>query len=741
MSAFNCKTIMSFLIILILCSNQLIQAQNFTVVGTKIFDPEGKEFVAQGTNVTGKGSLWSNTTIADKDKIINCWNFNTIRLYYKLYTNSTVTEQDFYDVIDEFSAEKIVVIVDVHDRIGGYFEGEELADLKSFWRDFAIKYKDNPYVWFDIHNEPGNGSLDTRWITQHQEVIKVIRDEVRADNIIIVEGGAWGQDAPDRGAGNVPESSSMLLTYGDQVKTFNNTTYENIVLSLHIYDQYKNGTSDRIINYIDAIWAKGHALIIGEWGNHNNNDVSAAMHAFAGALPERNVGRVVWHWEGGDNNKLTTSRRGSDINSCTDPTNLTQLGTYVWNDNHTDPFDTVPPANASNLEVLAKTSVSFETSWDAPADKDVKGYYIYLDGEIKDTVYATTYAFGDLQPSTDYIVGIEVFDLKYNVSERAVWTVTTLEPDIVNPETPQNVTVEQVKTEEFTVKFSPSTDDQGIKQYNLYLNGVPEISLTDTFYTFTGLQSGLIYNLTIEAEDLSGNKSTPTEAIPIETFNSGDYAFINNSKEGDGLYQFNFLGDSWRTRSNAPGRYMNDESYVFGSGSQVELKFIGTKAMLYGTKDPNFGKAEVKLNNELAGTVDYYAEKQTFKSLLFESDELEKVEHTLTLTSTENKQITLDWAEVICVGCEITDVQVIVKGNLKVYPVPAIGYMVVELPENHLISSINILNAQGKAVKTQSRFAGNNVYFDIHGFNAGMYFLQIIDNQKRVVSHTLPIIK
>jgi mannan endo-1,4-beta-mannosidase len=741
MSTVNFRIIISLLLFFASYSNQLVQAQNFTVVGTKIYDPEGKEFVAQGTNVTGKGSLWSNTTIADKDKIINCWNFNTIRLYYKLYTNSTVTEQDFYDVIDEFSAEKIVVIVDVHDNIGGYFEGEELADLKSFWRDFAIKYKDNPYVWFDIHNEPGNGSLDTRWITQHQEVIKVIRDEVRADNIIIVEGGAWGQDAPDRGTGNVPESSSMLLTYGDQVKTFNNTTYENIVLSLHIYDQYKNGTSDRIINYIDAIWAKGHALIIGEWGNHNNNDVSAAMHAFAGVLPERDVGRVVWHWEGGDNNKLTTSRRGSDINSCTDPTNLTQLGTYVWNDNHTDPFDTVPPANASNLEVFAKTSVSFDISWDAPADNDVKGYYIYIDGEIKDTVTATTYTVGDLQPATDYLVGIEVFDIKYNVSERAEWTVTTLEPDVVNPETPQNVTIEQVKTEEFTVKFSPSTDDQGVKHYNLYFNNVLEISLTDTFYTFTGLQPGINYNLTIDAEDLSGNKSTPTEVIPVETFNTGDYAFINNSKEGDGLYQFNFNGDSWRIRNNAPGRYMNDESYVFVSGSQVELKFIGTKVMLYGTRDPNFGKAEVRIDNEPAGIVDYYSEKQIFKELLFASDELEKIEHTLTLTSTEIKQITLDWGEVICVGCEITDVKTIVRGDIKVYPVPASDYVVIELPGYHQFVSYSILNAQGKVIRSQSHSNDHRVYFDVVGLNAGIYFIQIIDGQNRVISHTLPIIE
>lgn len=324
----------TLLLLCLICISELF-AQNFRVEGTKIFDPEGNEFIVKGTNVTGKGSLWGNTTITDKSKITDCWKFNTIRIYEKLYTTSNVTHQHLLDVLNSFSASKIVCIVDCHDRIGSYYEGSSLTDLKNYFRDLATIYKDNPYVWFDICNEPGQSTTNqAKWTTMYQEVIKVIRVEVGNDNIILVEGGAWGQDAGDWGTGNVKETNSAILRWGNDVKVFNNKTYSNIVMSIHIYDQYRDGGEARIRNYIDAVWAKGHALVVGEWGNYNNSDVSAASRAFAKVIEDRNVGRIVWHWAGGDNNKLCTSGGGRLINDCTNPTNLSELGRFVWDDNH-----------------------------------------------------------------------------------------------------------------------------------------------------------------------------------------------------------------------------------------------------------------------------------------------------------------------------------------------------------------------------------------------------------------------
>jgi hypothetical protein len=36
--------------------------------------------------------------------------------------------------------------------MGSCYEGEALEDLKAWHRDFAERYQDNPYVWFNVAN-------------------------------------------------------------------------------------------------------------------------------------------------------------------------------------------------------------------------------------------------------------------------------------------------------------------------------------------------------------------------------------------------------------------------------------------------------------------------------------------------------------------------------------------------------------------------------------------------------------
>jgi len=725
------------MLMLILSANQVF-AQNFTVVGNKIYDPEGNEFIAQGTNVTGEGSLWNNTTLADKDKIINCWNFNTIRLYFKLYTNSSVSAQDAYDVIDAFTAEKIVVIAEVHDNIGKYFENEELDDLKNFWREFSSKYKNNPYVWFDLHNEPGNGSVDYRWVIQHQEVIKVIRDEVLADNIIIVEGGAWGQDAPSGGFGDVPPETSTILTYGDEVKSFNGYDYENIVFSLHIYDQYRLGGPDRIVNYIDAIWAKGHALIIGEWGNHNVSDVSSAMHAFAEAMHLRNVGRIVWHWEGGDNNDLTTMGRGSNINDCQNPTNLTDLGHYVWLDNQLSPFDTVPPSAIDRIQLVNRTSVSLDISWEKPEDVDFKGYYIYFNNQIVDTVKEVSYGFYDLNPSTTYEIGITAYDLKLNASELKNLQFTTLDPDVVLPSAPETINAVLVKSTEITLLFSASSDNQGVKGYRVFVNDELASITSDTIVTLGSLLPDTDFLVHVKSEDLSGNLSNPSPVLNTHTYAVEDYAVINNDVKGNNLLEFYFIGDEWQTRKGMPSLYKNDEEYTYATTNRMEFKFTGSKVLLYGRKAPSLGKALVKINNGIADTINYHDTEEAPKTLLFKSGELPDGEHFLILQPlTENKYINIDWAEVICSGCMITSTPQKYLADFKVYPVPASQYISIEGLEKVIFGRLTTL--EGKIIKefvpdNQAKFS-----LQINDVTSGVYILSIYSDDIKVKSYLIPI--
>ncbi len=323
----------------------------FYVSGTKIIDPQGNEFIVKGTNINGYNSAWGGDTLGHLNLVKNVWKFNTIRLYVRIdpnYNGYNKNMQYLYDVIDAYTQAGIVVMPEVHDQKGSYFSSSStpsLAELKTFWSNLANRYKNNTYVWFNIMNEPGSSNdkpVSPVWDSMHKDVIKTIRDAGAKDNIIVLDGSSWAQESAAFNTSNVVSSNSAFLTYGEGIKSYNNslTGNQNVVFSVHFYREWvtRDGvTADNKMNdYINRVHAKNLALIVGEYGVYTNADTQSATEAMQRVAFPKGVGRIVWHWLGGDNNKLTTNGGGHQINKTdgTKPTNLTWLGNFVWDDNH-----------------------------------------------------------------------------------------------------------------------------------------------------------------------------------------------------------------------------------------------------------------------------------------------------------------------------------------------------------------------------------------------------------------------
>ncbi|NEP02434.1 MAG: cellulase family glycosylhydrolase [Symploca sp. SIO2E9] len=314
----------------------------FQVIGSKIYDPNGKEFIAKGTNASGFQYVWPGSTKSFADQIVDDWGFNLVRLNNYLFKPHPKGSRQYDDnndingLIKEFTDRGVVVMLEAHDRTGGYWEGSSLNSLKSWYKDLFERHKDNPYVWFNI-NEPGGSnstSSTDKWVNQYQEIIKV-RDEVGANNIVVADAHFWGQDAGDWNSSPVKESNSSILSHGDELLKFDGKERENVVFSVHLYDQWRFGDA-RMADYFDRVQDKDYALIVGEYGVENaDRDTSAATRAMFNTAVPREIGRVVWSWWGGDDNDLTTSNNGGGqhINNPDNPTNLSWLGQQVWKDN------------------------------------------------------------------------------------------------------------------------------------------------------------------------------------------------------------------------------------------------------------------------------------------------------------------------------------------------------------------------------------------------------------------------
>jgi hypothetical protein len=318
------------------------QGANFSVEGSTILTPDGQPFVAKGVNVSGYQWVWQRQTVPDADLIVDCWRFNLIRVNSFLFRGQTPYQQydvnnDYDAIVRAFTERGVVVVFEGHDRIGAYYEGGDLDALVSWYTDLATRYRDNPYVWFDVMNEPGGWQEVNveKWLRVHQDVIRAIRGAGN-DNIIIVEGAHGGQDTGGLHGGRVADSDSAILSLADQILAFDGQSFSNIVFSIHTYDQWNFGDT-KLADYFDRVLARNLAMLVGEYGVMTNTDTTAAFNSmFATAIP-RNIGRVVWHWDGGDDNDLTinTSQGGGwEIDDCTHPTNLSEMGRRVWDDNH-----------------------------------------------------------------------------------------------------------------------------------------------------------------------------------------------------------------------------------------------------------------------------------------------------------------------------------------------------------------------------------------------------------------------
>ena len=290
---------------------------NFQIIGNKIYDPKGQEFIIKGTNMFA----WED--INNVNSYLNDWGFNTIRVpnYLLGSFGQPHPELDNYRtnhrIVDAYTSQGAVVIFDAHDRIGSYYKDNDWYILQDYWRDMAQEFKDNPNVWFNLHNEPGNATANPeKWVAYHRELIDIIRGE-GANNLIIVDGEAWGQDF----------HTQTIADHALEVMT----DHENILFSIHVYDQWNN---NNIGVYFDELQAQRIPIIVGEYGSENNSqDTLIASQKMLTAAQEREIGRIVWTAKADDSNDLTTGTGGdAEYFEGTNQEILTELGQLVWDD-------------------------------------------------------------------------------------------------------------------------------------------------------------------------------------------------------------------------------------------------------------------------------------------------------------------------------------------------------------------------------------------------------------------------
>lgn len=311
----------------------------FKVSGSQILDKSGRLFIPVGANLNGSEWGWNDKTLPLADLVAKTWKLNTVRLNCRLpgiRPGKFPSYQDNNDedaIIQAYTSRGVVVVLEAHNWTGSYPTPDELPALVAWHAERAKKYKSNPMVWFNVTNEPGGaGEASPEWLAMNKAVITAIRGAGNT-NIVVCDGAAWGQDCGVWDDKMVKETNSAILTFGPKLARAAGGEFDNIVFSIHTYDQWRFG-DDKLKDYIRRVQAKKLALMIGETGAPGEADKRrpAAETSYRVALP-LGVGILAWHGQPGDDFALCTTKPGGlkAIDNPISPTNLNWHGTLLWN--------------------------------------------------------------------------------------------------------------------------------------------------------------------------------------------------------------------------------------------------------------------------------------------------------------------------------------------------------------------------------------------------------------------------
>lgn len=319
-----------------------------------MYDPSGNVFVPIGANV-GTRTVYDFNGNATNDHLgyanghsdaAQAWGWNMIRLNLLVTDGSPTSfrtlngydafKADVKSIVDEYTAKHIVVMLESHDL---FFLNESeqgmnaphLAQVDQFWKDMAIAYKDNPYVWFNLNNELQ--LANQQWVDINLHQINIVRSN-GARNVIVIDTPSVATDAS---ADNTPGAKySFDPTMGPVLADAANG---NLVMSTHNYGRLTNASD--MNTYVGQLRAVGLPLVFGEFGyasdgssTGNHADSVAAANTVMDNAQAAKVGQLWWNASFGFDKyslKVSSNAFWADGGAGN---NLSPAGTKYWSLTH-----------------------------------------------------------------------------------------------------------------------------------------------------------------------------------------------------------------------------------------------------------------------------------------------------------------------------------------------------------------------------------------------------------------------
>jgi predicted esterase len=186
------------------------------------------------------------------------------------------------------------------------------------------------------------------------------------------------------------------------------------------------------------------------------------------------------------------------------------------------------PAIGLSVSTLSKTSLKIdwadnptpqfnESNFEVYRSRTAGGPYVLAGITGQDV---TTFTDEGLDAKTTYFYTVRAVNGTGAAAASAEASGIT-DADISAPTAPFNLMISGTSQNSITLSWEPATDDVGVTQYEIYVNGQKSYITEGTSFTVFNLQYKNSYSFYVRAKDLAGNISTPSNQVSGQPIISG----------------------------------------------------------------------------------------------------------------------------------------------------------------------------------------------------------------------------
>lgn len=143
--------------------------------------------------------------------------------------------------------------------------------------------------------------------------------------------------------------------------------------------------------------------------------------------------------------------------------------------------------------------------------------------------------------------------------------------DTESPTDPTGLISSNITASSFDMSWNASTDNVGVTEYEVYIDGVSDGLTASTSYNVSGLSASTIYSVTVIAKDAAGNESNSSNSINVTTLadNGGGCTDITyNSDDFEGGFSSSIWNDGGSDARISNG----DQAYANSGNLCVRLR-------------------------------------------------------------------------------------------------------------------------------------------------------------------------